>query len=104
MQHGRFGQPCRRRIGKLKLIQEPSMKRSFRSFVARPLLVASMLTSKASGISQSAYTYVYNSVMQSCGQTGGSNCGYYAELEASRVRDSVYASQYNQCIASGGPC
>jgi hypothetical protein len=102
------------------------MKRAFRSFVARPLLVASMLTStvvlaatcpgmppsaipaachsKASGISQSAYTYVYNSVMQSCGQTGGSNCGYYAELEASRVRDSVYASQYNQCIASGGPC
>ena len=102
------------------------MERAFWSFVARPLLLASTLTStvvlaatcpgmppsaipvachsKASAISQSAYTTVYNAVMQSCTQSGGSNCGYYAELEASRIRDSVYASQYNQCISSGGPC
>jgi hypothetical protein len=116
----------RRRIGKPKLTQELSMKRALWSFVARPLLLASMLTStvvlaatcpgmppsaipaachsKASAISQSAYTTVYNGVMQSCGQSGGSNCSYYAQMEASRVRDSVYASQYNQCISSGGPC
>ncbi|HEY9108271.1 MAG TPA: hypothetical protein VIN58_16425 [Roseateles sp.] len=102
------------------------MKLAPRSFVARPLLLASLLVStlalaavcpgmppsqvqpacqaKATGISQQAYTTVYNSVMQSCGPSGDPNCAYYANREATKVRDQVYASQYNQCMSSGGPC
>jgi len=102
------------------------MKFAPRSFVAHPLLLASLLVStlalaaacpgmtpaqtqaacqaRATQASQAAYNSVYASVIQSCGPTGAPNCPYYADREASKVRDQVYASQYNQCIASGGPC
>jgi hypothetical protein len=108
------------------LSKELLMKLAPGSFVARPLLLASLLVStlalaavcpgmppsqvqpacqaKATGMSQQAYTTVYNAVIQSCAPTGAPNCGYYAGQEATKVKDQVYASQYNQCMSSGGPC
>ena len=102
------------------------MKLAPRSFVARPLLLASLLVStlalaaacpgmppsevqpvcqaKATQISQQTYTYVYNAVMQSCGSAGGSNCASAATYYATTARDGSYASEYNKCMSSGGPC
>lgn len=102
------------------------MKRAFWSLVARPILLASTLAttvvsagtcpgmppsqipvachSKATAMSQAAYTTVYNAVIQSCAPSGAPNCPYYADREATIVKNSVYGSQYNQCISSGGPC
>ena len=104
------------------------MKLAPLSFVARPLLLASLLVStlalaatcpgmppsaiqpachsKATYMAQQAYDTVYAAVMQGCTSSGGSasNCTYYATNEATSIKSQVYGSQYNQCVSSGGPC
>jgi len=102
------------------------MKLAPRSFVARPLLLATLLVStvalaatcpgmppsqvqpacqaKAMQVGQQAYTYVYDYIMRECLPSGSSYCQAYATQHATSAANSAYASTYDQCMSSGGPC